>query len=129
MWQQNHYAQLSPLVSSHYSTQPRAASNARKRDAYLLNLDAIIVVSSNCSRWPIDQELKREFGLVRCQADCTRELGQIEQEEPGLIVVRPPGPTPATVLWTTTSTPAFVTGGGKSLSSYKGAEFLQQTQM
>lgn len=107
-------------------------SDARKKYAHLLDPGDIVVVGSNSSRRLTEQELKRNFGLVRCEEDCTRELKEIvEEEESGLIIVRPPGttPSPATVPWPTTSTSIFITGEAKGLSLSKGTGFPQQTPM
>lgn len=86
------------------------ANGMRKRD-FLLNPDEIVVVGSNLSRRPTDEELRKIFGLIRCEDDCGQEIADLEQVEPNLRVLRPSSsilmPVPAIAL--TMSVSASVT--------------------
>lgn len=101
-----------------------------KRD-FVLNPDEIVVVVSNSSRRATDEELRNDFGLIRCEDDCEQELAELEQVEPVLRVLRSPSSIPVPVVASTTSVSASATGDVTTsgrISSFDSARFPQQTQ-
>lgn len=103
----------------------------RKRD-FLLNPDEIVVVGSNSSRRPTDEELRKIFGLIRCEDDCGQEIADLEQVEPNMRVLRPSSSSlmPAPAIASTTSVSASVTDDvttSARLSNFDSTNFPQQT--
>ncbi|KAJ5098775.1 hypothetical protein N7532_005776 [Penicillium argentinense] len=105
-------------------------TDKRKRD-FLLSPDEIVVVGSNSSRRPTAEELRNDFGLIRCEGDCGNEVAELEHVEHNLKVLRPSSlmPVPAVASATSISVSAThgVTAKGR-ISNFDSTHFPQQTQ-
>lgn len=100
-----------------------------KRDI-LLNPDDILVVGSNSSRRPTDEELRNDFELTRCEGDCGQEVAELEQVELHLRVLRPSSLMPVPVTASTTFVSASATDDvttSERINNFDSTHFPRQT--
>ncbi|KAJ5358990.1 uncharacterized protein N7496_011403 [Penicillium cataractarum] len=107
-------------------------SKGKRHQDFLLNPDEIVVVGSNSSRRATDEELYKDFGLIRCEDDYGQQIAGLEQVDPNLKVLRPSSSNlmPAPAVASTTSVLASATDDvitSERLSNFDGTNSTQQT--
>ena len=90
------------------------------------------MVGSNSIRRATDEELRKDFGLIRCEDDYGQEIAELERVDLNLKVLRPsssnlmPAPAVASTMSVFASATDDVTTSER-LSNFDGTNFIQQT--
>jgi chitinase len=112
-----------PMAAALTPQYLKAPTGFNKRD--LLDPNEIAISDGNSSRYLTDEELQRDFGIIKCSGkDCTEELAELGIESI-IVDYKTPPSSPATAVATSTTLSAVATedaqssaGPGSATSSF-----------